>query len=178
MSSGQFSDNASAPTPSTGEIVVGLDGSLAAAAAMHWAAEQARVTGSRLRAVHAWRMSAFGVAANAAGAAQFVEAASADARARATRWALDALDKETEIRWQLDIVEGSPGPALVARSHGAQLLVLGTQEHTGLQRAINGSVSHYCLTHADTPVVAVPTLSEAPMLVSSRDRFTTLGPLL
>ena len=35
------------------------------------------------------------------------------------------------------------------------LLVVGTQEHVGLRRAVLGSVSHYCL-HARCPVVAVP----------------------
>jgi nucleotide-binding universal stress UspA family protein len=39
--------------------------------------------------------------------------------------------------------------------------VVGTQEHTGLRRAVAGSVSHYCLSHADVPVVAVPAAGAA-----------------
>lgn len=178
MSSGQFVDTPPGSVPRTGEIVVGLDDSPAAAAALRWAADQARMTSARLRVVHAWQMSAFGAAAVASGAADFVEAAGADARARATRWALDALNGVAETRWQLDVAEGSPGPVLVSRSEGAGLLVLGTQEHTGLQRAVHGSVSHYCLTHADAPVVAVPAQSDAPTASPGRDVFSSPGPLL
>ena len=90
-------------------------------------------------------------------------AAASDARAVATRWVLDTLGgAAAEIRWTLDIVEGAPGPALVARAAGATLLVLGTREHTGLRRAVLGSVSHYCLSHAASPVVAVPAAAELP----------------
>jgi nucleotide-binding universal stress UspA family protein len=34
--------------------------------------------------------------------------------------------------------------------------VVGTGEHTGVRRLLEGSVSHYCLSHAACPVVAVP----------------------
>jgi hypothetical protein len=34
--------------------------------------------------------------------------------------------------------------------------VVGTREHVGLGRLLVGSISHYCLTHATCPVVAVP----------------------
>ena len=85
------------------------------------------------------------------------EAAAADARARATRWVLDTLGGTAAgLRWTLETAEGAPGPVLVARSRGARLLVLGTREHIGLRRAVVGSVSHYCLSHAVPPVVAVP----------------------
>lgn len=136
-------------------IVVGLDGSRSAAAALQWAAEQSRVSGSPLRVVHAWRLRAIEVSA---ATAEFWETAQADARAQATRWVLDTLGGHAaEVRWTLDIAEGPPGPVLVGRSRGAQLLVLGTRESTGLKRAVLGSVSHYCLSHAEVPVVAVPT---------------------
>jgi len=135
-------------------IVVGLDGSRSAAAALQWATEQSRVTASPLRVVHAWRMRAIEVAT---ASAAFRETAQADARAQATRWVLDTLGGDSaEVRWSLDIAEGPPGPVLVGRSRGAQLLVLGTRESTGLKRAVLGSVSHYCLSHAEVPVVAVP----------------------
>jgi nucleotide-binding universal stress UspA family protein len=141
------------------EIVVGMDGSPAATAALLWAGEQSAATGLPLRVVYAWHMKALEMSS---ATPEFCEAATADARARATRWVLDALGGDAaEIRWTLDIVEGPPGPVLVARSRGARLLVLGTRGHTGLRRAVLGSVSHYCLSHADPPVVAVPELGAA-----------------
>ncbi|MEP6760322.1 MAG: universal stress protein [Sporichthyaceae bacterium] len=132
------------------EIVVGLDDSPSAAAALRWAAEHARATGLPLRALIAWQLKSDDRAAGS-------KAASADARARATRRVLDTLGSSAaEVRWSLDVVEGPPGPALVNRSRGARLLVLGSRQHSGLRRIVLGSVSQYCLTHAEPPVVAVP----------------------
>jgi nucleotide-binding universal stress UspA family protein len=168
---------ASAPSPTAGEIVVGLDDSASAAAALRWAAEQSRSTGLPLRVVHAWQMTALDAST---GSADLWEAAGADARARATRWVLDTLGGgAAEVRWSLDIGEGSPESVLVARSREARLLVLGTREHRGLRRAILGSVSHHCLTHADPPVVAVPAPREAqPAEAVERGVLVTPGPLL
>lgn len=152
-----YDDAATAPVPVTAEIVVGLNNSPSAAAALRWAAEQSRATGLPLRVLHAWQLKASGAATAAAGSVELWEASTADARARATRWVLDMLGgTAADVRWTLDIVEGPPGPVVVGRSRGARLLVLGTREHTGLRRAVLGSVSHYCLSHAEPPVVAVP----------------------
>lgn len=182
MSNSEILDDVAPADRKSDEIVVGLDDGPAAVAALHWAAEQSRVTGARLRVVHAWQMKARESAAVAAGVTEFVEAVSADARARATRRVIETLGSDAAtVRWQLDIVEGGPGPVLVDRSHGARLLVLGTQEHTGLYRAVVGSVSHYCLSHADTPVVAVPAPRQAADKVAavkpSGEPFTSTGPL-
>lgn len=157
------------------EIVVGLDDGPAAAAALRWAAEQGKLTGRPLRVLHAWQLSDF---EQAVGSKQYVEAALADARARATTWVLDALgDNASQVRWSLEIVEGGPGAALVERSRRADLLVLGTHEHTGLRRIL-GSVSHYCLSHAVATVVAVPPPKEAPHKVEAGSGMLSVGPLL
>jgi nucleotide-binding universal stress UspA family protein len=150
-------DKESPAEPRGDEIVVGLDDGPASAAALRWAAEQSRVTGARLRVVHAWQLKPVEAGAIGARAVELAEALSADARARTTRRVIDTLGKDAkDLRWHLDIVEGGPGPVLVRHAHGARLLVLGTQEHTGFQRMVAGSVSHYCLSHADAPIVAVP----------------------
>ncbi len=139
------------------EIVVGIDESPASEAALRWAVAHATTTGQSLRLVHTWQLSAAAAAGVATGAGEYIEAAAADARARATRWVLDTLGGgAAEVRWVLEVHEGGAGPLLVARGHDAQLLVVGTHEHTGLRRAVAGSVSHYVLSHADVPVVAVP----------------------
>jgi nucleotide-binding universal stress UspA family protein len=171
-------DRVRATRPS--EIVVGIDDSPSAQSALRWAAEQSRITGAPLRVVHAWQMSATASAAVVAGAAEYWEAASADARARATRWVLDTLGGgAAEVRWSLEVCEGAPGPVLVDVAHGAKLLVVGTREHTGLRRAVTGSVSHYCLSHADAAVVAVPPPTEQkPPADTGRGAMTSPGPLL
>ena len=67
-------------------------------------------------------------------------------------------DAKPEPGWMLTFAEGNAGEVLVRLGENAdvELLVVGTQEHTGLRRAVLGSVSHYCLSHAGCPVVAVP----------------------
>ncbi len=143
-------------------IVVGIDNSPASAAALRWAAQHSRATGLPLRLVHAWQLSATGSEALAAGAA-YIEAAAADARARATRWVLDTLGGDAAlVRWTLQVYQGGAGPVIVALSRGTPLVVVGTHEHTGLRRAFSGSVSHYVLSHADVPVVAVPAPVHTP----------------
>ncbi len=164
-----------------GEIVVGVDGGPAAATTVRWAAEQSRLTGLPLCVVHAWQMSTFEAAAVAAGSGntELFQAAGANARARATQWVRAALDFSRRLPWRLEIVEASPGPALVAASRRAHLLVIGTREHTGLRRAVLGSVSHYCLSHAQAPVVAVTVTHASPdKRTVRRDIFATPGPLL
>jgi nucleotide-binding universal stress UspA family protein len=160
------------------EIVVGIDDSPESAAALRWAAEQSKVSGTPLRLVHTWQLSAIASAAVITGAAEYVEAAAADARARATRWVLDTLGGDAaQVRWTLEVHEGGAGPVLVTRAHGARMLVVGTHEHTGLRRAVAGSVSHYALSHADLPVVAVPAARIA-VPAARNGRAAPVGPLL
>ena len=141
------------------DVVVGLDEGPAAADALRWAAKQARMTGQALRVVHVWKLRSFGVVSVTD---EYVEASRTDARARATRRVLQVLGSQAaRTRWTLDVIDGLPGPVLVDRSSGAMLLVVGTRDHTGLRRAVLGSVSHYCLSHATCPVVAVPATSVA-----------------
>jgi nucleotide-binding universal stress UspA family protein len=137
------------------EVVVGVDESPSAASALTWAAVHAVENGRPLRVVHAWAPPSR--ATTGLARAHHREAASADARARITRVVLATLGERTpQLRWTLDVQPGAPGPVLVERSRGALVLVIGTQEHTGLRRAVAGSVSHYCLSHVGVPVVAVP----------------------
>ena len=164
-----------------GEIVVGVDDGPAAAAAVRWAAEQSRLVGLPLCVVHAWQMSAFEAAAMAAGSGN---ASCLRRRVRtrepvrqsgsATRWVLRATGCCGASRSS----RPRAGPALVAESRGAHLLVIGTQEHTGLRRAVLGSVSHYCLSHAQVPVVAVSATQPTPHKAIKHDVYATPGPLL
>ena len=51
-----------------------------------------------------------------------------------TRWVLDTLGGDAaQVRWVLEVHEGGAGPVLVAKAHGARMLVVGTHEHTGLR---------------------------------------------
>lgn len=138
------------------EIVVGLDDSAPARAALRWAAEQARLTGSVLRAIHVldWPTGA------GADGVPYVEDwvygqdETHDKALRAMITQLfDEIDPEPD--WSVDFARGKPGAILVREAAPSKLLVVGTGEHVGLGRVLIGSTSHYCLSHASTPVVAV-----------------------
>ena len=139
------------------QIVVGLDDSPSSKAALQWAAEQAKSTGAALRAVHALGRP-YGFAAPdiplTVEPTELTPDEPPDARRTAITRMFEAVFPHRD--WVLEFVRGSAGEVLVRRSREAQLLVVGTREHVGLGRLLAGSVSHYCLSHAACPVVAVP----------------------
>ena len=51
-----------------------------------------------------------------------------------------------------------------------------TRAHTGISRVLFGSVSHYCLTHAQCVVVAVPTTSVDHLLPLLTRKPPEIGP--
>lgn len=144
-------------------VVVGLDASPAAAEALRWAARYARAVGADLHAVHAFVWSER--------EAVFLptDPGARDISGRPLRAVQPPEDigqlfasVKPEPDWTLRCFAGDPGPVLSSRAKDADLLVVGTGEHVGLGRFLVGSVSHYCLSHATCPVVAVP----APQLIA------------
>jgi nucleotide-binding universal stress UspA family protein len=143
------------------EIVVGLDLSPSARAALSWAAEHARATGQSLNAVHAVDVSRdFNMQIGMGGIAVPMNASAMDAAYRETIAAVfDSIHPEPD--WRLEFFSGQAGPVLLAESVGAALLVVGAKEHVGIGRLVYGSVSHYCLSHAQcSAVVAVPAVRD------------------
>lgn len=148
----------------SGEIVLGLDDSPSGLEALNWAAALARCSGRRLRAIHllGWP-TGFVPKHYPAPPEKYLNAAQIDREYRAGIADLyERGDPETD--WLLQFAEGHPGKVLVQQSTSSALLVVGTQEQVGLGRLLLGSVSHYAISHADCPVVAVPArpLSHSP----------------
>lgn len=144
-------------TETTREIVVvGVDDSPQSRAALEWAASYARRTGAALHvvSVHPHQMPTAPLAFGIAGAPLIDQ----EPWLQEERSAVAALyySIRPESHWSLTQLDGQAGPELVRLSRGAQLLVVGTREHVGVDRFLEGSVSRYCLHHADVPVVAVP----------------------
>jgi nucleotide-binding universal stress UspA family protein len=144
-------------------VVVGLDASPAAAEALRWGARYARAVGADLYAVHAFVWSER--------EAVFLptDPNALDSSGKPLRPVQPPDDigqlfaaVQPESSWTLRGFMGDPGPVLRSQAHDADLLVVGTGQHVGLGRLLVGSVSHYCLSHAKCPVVAVP----APHLVA------------
>ena len=139
---------------SRNEIIVGLDDSPSSRAALQWAAQQALQAGTLLRAIHVfdlpYGMSSVGWEDIPRLTQEEIEGAY---RTRITK-VFEHIDPRPD--WSMEFVRGDAGPVLVRESKDAQLLVVGTRDHVGLGRLFAGSISHYCLSHASCPVVAVP----------------------
>lgn len=150
-------------------ILVGVDGSPAAAAALRWAFAEARLRGIRLHVVHAQDQDAVEVAPyTPPSAGQGAVGHGAEGSA------LKALVRETvgPDGWpsvQFEIVDGLPVRILLARAPGAAMLVLGSTRSVGLAdapvgkpRAPLGPVARDCLRAAPCPVVIVAEPSMQP----------------
>jgi nucleotide-binding universal stress UspA family protein len=141
-------------TPNVRYVVVGVDESPPSVAALRWAAGYAAITHAELRVVHAFVLEPSEMYGSTAGLRDEIRR---DARVMVTELVTEVLrPPPVADSWRLDVVEGPTGRVLVEASQQADLLVLGTGEHTGVRRLMSGSVSHYCLSHARGPVVAVP----------------------
>ena len=159
--------------PRVRNVVVGVDESPQSVAALRWAAGYAAITQAELRLVHAFVLEPSEMYGSTAGLRDEIRR---DAQSMLTELATAALGSPPGAgSWRLDVVEGQPGPVLVERSQQADLLVLGTREHTGVRRLMHGSVSHYCLSHAHGPVVAVPMSALPPADEKSAEAGSRAG---
>jgi nucleotide-binding universal stress UspA family protein len=147
------------PTTSqaNGAVVVAIDESDPSRAALTWAANYARNIGAELRAVHVLRYD-FGAplawTPGLRGAPRTVSEPEIELTEASLRDLFDSILPEPS--WTLSFLEGPAGHEIVDYAQHAQLLVIGTREHRGLDRLMVGSLSHYCLSHAVCPIVAVP----------------------
>lgn len=130
-------------------VVVGWDGSLDSRAALQWARTYASATDSVLHLITAWTWPAV------YGAPVALEGYDPEADAgRLAEEGMNAADLPAG-RVHTRVVQGAPRTALVDASRSADLLVVGSQGHTALGGVLIGSVSAYCVRHADIPVVVV-----------------------
>jgi nucleotide-binding universal stress UspA family protein len=141
----------------TGRVVVGVDGSPESAQALRWAAEQARRTGSELRAVIAWHVpAAYGITDRGE-----PDWAAHSAHTLATTVA-GALGEDEAARVVQDVVEAPPTTALLSAAESADLVVVGRRGRGGFAGLRLGSVSRQVATHAPCPVVVHPGTPEPP----------------
>lgn len=141
-----------------GKIVVGVDGSEAGVAALHWALGEARRRGAEVHAVTAWHMDPpiegpppmFGIPYRAK------EVVLAEQQAQQDK-AMARIENETRgVRVHRHMIDQWPPQALVHMSAGADLLVVGRHGQSWLSETLLGSVSAYCVRHASCPVVVIP----------------------
>jgi len=137
-------------------IVVGIDGSAAAEAALAFALEEAKLRQLSLRIVYAWEIPAVEYAG-----ASFVPtpdlASSAEqeaddvlARAAAT------IGPDPGIHVETAAVHGHPATVLVEQASDATLLVIGAHGHGALATLVLGSVSKAVAHHCAVPLAIIP----------------------
>ena len=139
-------------------IVVGVDHSAGAKAALRFALEEARLRQATLRAVHAWQYGYIGCDRHRGRLTRCSATTSRSfgrRRGRPRRDAAEAIPDDGTVEIERRVVEGAPAAVLVEESRGADLLVVGSRGHGGFARLLLGSVSQQCAHHAECPVVIV-----------------------
>ncbi len=145
--------DASGKSAPTARIVVGVDGSATSKAALRWAIDQAKRTGSRVDVVMSWEYpTSFGW--------DMPYPADLDLAGDAKKGLDEVLDEvagpNPGVELRAVVVEGHPAPTLLAEAEGASLLVLGSRGHGGFAGLLLGSVSQHCAAHSTCPVVIIP----------------------
>jgi len=133
-------------------IVVGVDGSETAQAALRWAVDEARRRDANVEAVFAWHQPFV------TGYAYMGETDLGNFEEEAQQildTAVDALDA-TGIHIERKLVTGGAAPALVDEAKGAALVVVGSRGRGGFAGLLLGSVSQQVAHHAPCPVVIIP----------------------
>lgn len=164
-----------------GDVVVGVDGSKNAHAAMEFAVEEARLRGAKLRAVHVQDASRFRLGGprldgldvgytSAEGYQALVERGSEEreelesrARQQAERLleqVVRGVDTEGVRIEKVTLFDRRPARRLVELVNGdadkVALLIIGARGRGELTSVLLGSVSQACVTHARVPVTVVP----------------------
>jgi nucleotide-binding universal stress UspA family protein len=134
-------------------IVVGVDGSQAAQAALQWAVDEARLRDAGLTVVHAYPLAPFGVypyAAMSIDAALLPKAAE-----KVLDGCIDRVDTSDVRLTRVTAVGGAAAP-LVEMSGKAELVVVGSRGAGLLARMTLGSVASQVAAHAACPVAVIP----------------------
>ena len=143
-----------------GRIVVGIDGTDHAAAALRWAAGEAALRSATLVAVHAWSFVPVTTPADSGlvpmawtESMEVLDASRAAAERVAAEQVREVLGEEHVA--VVKIVEGGPAAVLREAAQDADLLVVGNQGRGNLASALLGSTSAEVADSAPCPVVVV-----------------------
>jgi nucleotide-binding universal stress UspA family protein len=138
-----------------GPVLVGVDDSAEARAALRWAAGHARRRGAALKVVHAFQpphvAGLFGLARLQPDSAWRVEATNALADL-----VCEELGEDVDPEVEAVAAQAEPAAGLLAAAEDASLLVVGSRGRGRASSALLGSVSSQVLARARCPVVVVP----------------------
>jgi nucleotide-binding universal stress UspA family protein len=135
-------------------IVVGVDGSQSAQAALAWAVQEAAVTDARVDAVCAYTYAIM-VSPHPAMPTGPIERYRRDA-CRILDEAINGLGETHGVTITPVVLEGPPVDVLTACAADADLVVLGTRGLGPVKGLLLGSVTHRVMTRVACPIVVVP----------------------
>jgi nucleotide-binding universal stress UspA family protein len=138
-------------------IIVGIDGSTGAAAALAWAVEYAPLIDAEVIVVHSMDVT-MAMPPPTVAAPPFVvdDALRTGMRDALHEWC--APLRESGVEYRAELYEGNAVGAItqLAAQEGADLIVVGRRGHGGFSELVLGSVPHSLSHHATVPVVIVP----------------------
>ena len=139
-------------------IVVGVDGSPASVAALRWALTEAERMGVEVEAVTAWHSDPPPVSGPTLVGLPYrdAELVKSEQQERLTSAVAQTEGIAPGVVLRQKLVAGWPPRELVRCARGATLLVVGRQGHSWLGEKVLGTVSAYCIRHAECPVVVMP----------------------
>ncbi|AFU01618.1 universal stress protein [Nocardia brasiliensis] len=145
-------------TEHTRPIVVGVDGSEPALAAVQWAAAEAARLHAPLELLHST-----GVPLDYPPTIEYLpfdaeryRREGAQILDKATKLATDLFPPDRTAEIAARVIDGPPIPTLIARSKEARMVVVGTNGMGALGRGLLGSVSTSIARHAHCPVAVIP----------------------
>jgi nucleotide-binding universal stress UspA family protein len=143
-----------------GKIVVGVDGSAHAAAALRWSAEEASLRSATLEVVHAWSFVPVATPADSGlvpmawtDNVELLDVTRQAAEEAAAAQVAEVLGADHGAT--VSVVQNGPAEALLAAAEGADLLVVGNRGRGNLAAALLGSTSAKVADQASCPVVVV-----------------------
>jgi nucleotide-binding universal stress UspA family protein len=158
------------------KIVVGIDGSDGAKAALSWACEEARrEPGTKIVAVSSWMSSMPPMNPWVAGYDLPLDLSEATAAELKASVAAVMSERFPDIDVEERVVCGSASAVLIHQGAKADMLVVGSRGLGGFKGLLLGSVSHQVVTHAPCPTVIVPHRDAAPAVNDTTLRSIVVG---
>lgn len=137
-------------------VVVGVDDSAGARAALAWAARHAAAIGARIRVVHTFDFEVAWIDVYYEGAPTWRERAREASDELLERVAADVPAVADLDEVELVSFEGSPAAVLHDLGRDADLVVVGTRGRGGFKGLLLGSASQQVVQHSPCPVAVVP----------------------
>ena len=142
------------------KILVGIDGSANAAAALAWAVSESQARGASVEAVYVWHEPSMAYSA-ADSAPGYIPPVAGDIEEMAQHILDDTLKTIPDVHDVKIGLRGASGAPVDILTHAAEepdvaMTALGTRGHGGVVGLVLGSVSHAMTHHSRKPLAIIP----------------------